>query len=387
MMTLLLAMIFSSSYFDTTWSNAYPPFQWVLNNRIWVKPKNNISDGIKKIQDSLHCSSNYCSEKRGQVFSEADIAKIKSFDSAIAKNICGTEFHIATLADFKESNNTFRFIDAYVETMYIPNVSPGMQVFYNEQLKELRYFTSNSSSKVDLSNDTGFSIYRTTYKSGDPNWIIALPIWGERVPYNTVCVSDFLVDSSPTQKDTLKIVDSFTVLDTVTKYIRDTVLKRDSVKYIDSIFIRDTVTKYIRDTIKISVRDTLWRLDTTYLHDTVNISTCKDDFYSEVLYNSRGSKDQFRSGLAVRNSSENSIAIQIKSSSEVKIEAYVYDNIGTYVTSGKFEISDTRDGKYITFGGYSENGTVCADGVYLIRVIARGKNLFRNTVYKVGLKG
>lgn len=41
----------------------------------------------------------------------------------------------------------------------------------------------------------------------------------------------------------------------------------------------------------------------------------------------------------------------------------------------------------ITFGGYSENGTVCADGVYLIRVIARGKNLFRNTVYKVGLKG
>lgn len=385
MLTLLFTLLFSSSYLDTTWSNAHMPYQVPLNNRIWVKVSGNlVSYSMKNLKDSLKCTDIYCSDKRSQVFSEADIQRTKKLDSLIFGRICGSTFHLATLKDFAESNSLFRHIEQYVPNPVNAYAPQGMLVFWNENRNEIRYFISRNN-QPDMNNDTGFSVYRTTTKTDDPNWIIASPQWGTNATYNAVCVSDFLLDSSQVVRDTFRIVDTVKKQDTIQTRIVDTV----KIQILDTVLVRDTISiqKTIRDTVRIEkwYIDTVYRIDTVRVKDTVNISTCRDNIYSEVLWKSTGTRNN--TSLTIGNKSSDQSSIQIKTDERVSVEAYVYDNLGTFASHRTFEIENSPNGKYISFGGYADNGTRCADGIYLIRIVVKGNGFNRNTVYKVGLRG
>lgn len=392
MLTLLFTLLFSTSYLDTTWSYAGMPHQVPLNNRIWVKVSGLVSNDMKKLQDSLKCSDIYCSDKRPQVFSESDIQRTKTLDSLIFGRICGSTFHLATLKDFQESNKLFRYIDLWRSAMEqgsAPTSNSVFQVFWNERRNELRYYMSayigQLITKNDMNNDTGFSVYHLTTKTDDPHWIIASPQWGTNATYNAVCVSDFLLDSSQVVRDTFRIVDTVKKQDTIQTRIVDTV----KIQIRDTVLVRDTISiqKTIRDTVRIEkwYIDTVYRIDTVRVKDTVNISTCRDNIYSEVLWKSTGTRNN--TSLTIGNESSDQSSIQIKTDERVSVEAYVYDNLGTFASHRTFEIENSPNGKYISFGGYADNGTRCADGIYLIRIVVKGNGFNRNTVYKVGLRG
>lgn len=384
MLTLLFTLLFSTSYLDTTWSYAGMPHQVPLNNRIWVKVSGDlVSYSMKNLKDSLKCADIYCSDKRPQVFSEADIQRTKKLDSLIFGRICGSTFHLATLKDFEESNSLFRYIEQYVPKPVNVYAPQGMLVFWNEHRNEIRYFISRNN-QPDMNNDTGFSVYHITTKTDDPHWIIASPQWGTNATYNAVCVSDFLLDSSQVVRDTFRIVDTIKKTDTIQTRIVDTV----KIQIRDTVLVRDTISiqKTIRDTLRIEkwYIDTVYRIDTVRVKDTVNISTCRDNIYSEVLWKSTGTRNN--TSLTIGNESSDQSSIQIKTDERISVEAYVYDNLGTFASHRTFEIENSPNGKYISFGGYADNGTRCADGIYLIRIVVKGNGFNRNTVYKVGLR-
>lgn len=391
MLALLLILMFSDSYLNTTHTEAYMPNQVPLNNRIWVKVSGNlVSDEILRLHDSLKCSDVYCSDKRPQVFSGSDIQRTKTLDSLFFSRICGSTFHLATLKDFEESHNLFRYIDLWRNAMRQGGPTSGnvIQVFWNEKTQDIRYYFSSYigqlNTSFDLNNDTGFSVYRVTTKTDDPNWIIATPKWGTDATYNAVCVSDFLLDSSQVVRDTFRIVDTIKKTDTIQARIVDTV----NIKIRDTIIVHDTISiqKVVRDTVRIEkwFIDTVYNTDTIRINDTVNISTCKDNIYSEILWKSTGTHNS--SSITIQNNPSEQSSVQIKTTEKVKVDTYVYDNLGIFVSYKTFEIEDSSDGKYISFGGYADNGTRCSDGIYLIRLIVNGNGINKNTVYRIGLK-
>lgn len=343
-----------------------------IGNRIWVKAGNansfasmKVSISMKQLQDSLKCQTTYCSDK---------LTPLNDFDSLISNRICGSTFHLATINDIRESGQAFRYIDLWRTAMAqgSPTAGKAIQVFWDENRRQFRHYSSSYIGQLitafDVNNDTGFSVN-----------------YSDEMLANSVCVSDFLLDSSQVVRDTFRIVDTVKKQDTIQTRIVDTV----KIQIRDTVLVRDTISiqKTIRDTVRIEkwYIDTVYRIDTVRVKDTVNISNCRDNIYSEVLWKSTGTRNN--TSLTIGNESSDQSSIQIKTDERVSVEAYVYDNLGTFASHRTFEIENSPNGKYISFGGYADNGTRCADGIYLIRIVVKGNGFNRNTVYKVGLRG
>jgi len=375
---LLLSLIFSGSLLDTT---IVPSSGWVFNNKVWWKVDVQVSAKMQKLHDSLKCTDNLCSDKRPQF-----APNIKQIDSLIFGAICGSKYHVATKSEYDASNSLFRFLDLLDNGS--PKSSNGIQVFYNDELKEYRYFAVNGNVQyqqkdyVNLNNDSGFSLYELTRSNYEYNTIIATPQWGNNVPYNVVCVSDFDVNPIQKQIDTVTRIDTIRFRDTVNHI--DTLILRDTIKQIDTIVKRDTVIRY--DTI--IQKDTIIQRDTVYIRDTIRIIETKTvNEFSQILWKSKGTSSQNRNPLSIERDESEQVSIQIKTGESITSEVYIYDNLGVFVASHKFDISANAEPQYITFNGYASNGSKCADGIYLIRVLTRRGNSFTNNVYKVGLKG
>ncbi len=374
---LLLSLIFSGSILDTNLTNGPG---WKFNNKAWIKVDVQVSAKMQKLHDSLKCTDALCSDKRPQFASN-----IKQIDSLIFGAICGSQYHVATKSEYESSNSLFRFLDLLDGGS--SNSSNGIQVFYNDELNQYRYFQvsgtyNNNTNGVDLNNDSGFSIYELTRSNYDYNTIIAAPIWGNNMPYNVVCVSDF--DLNPIQKqiDTIKQIDTVRLHDTVIHI--DTLILRDTIKQIDTIIKKDTVLRY--DTIM--QKDTIIQRDTVYIRDTISIIETKTvNEFSQILWKSKGSISQNRNPISLERNESEQVSIQIKTGESISSDVYIYDNLGVFVASYKFDIAPSQGPQYITFNGYSANGSKCADGIYLIRVLTKRGSDFTNNVYKVGLKG
>jgi hypothetical protein len=375
---LLLSLIFSGSSLDTNLTNGPG---WKFNNKVWIKVDGQVSAKMQKLHDSLKCTDAFCSDKRPQF-----APNIKQIDSLIFGAICGSQYHVAKKSEYDASNSLFRFLDLLDNGS--SNSSNGIQVFYNDELKQYRYFKTDGNYQyelkgtVNLNNDTGFSLYELTRSSSDYYTIIAASLWGNNVPYNVVCVSDF--DLIPTQRqiDTVTRIDTIRFRDTVNHI--DTLILRDTVNHIDTIIKRDTVRRF--DTI--IQKDTIIQRDTVYIRDTIRIIETKTvNEFSQILWKSKGSVSQNRNSLSLERSESEQVSIQIKTGESIASEVYIYDNLGVFVASHKFDISASTEPQYITFNGYSTTGAKCADGIYLIRVLTKRGNTFTNNVYKVGLKG
>lgn len=374
---LLLSLIFSGSLLDTA---IVPSSSWAFNNKVWIKVDVQVSAKMQKLHDSLKCTDALCSDKRPQF-----APNIKQIDSLIFGAICGSQYHVAKKSEYEASNSLFRFLDLLDKGS---SNSDGIQVFYNDELKQYRYWatsmtgTGQPKDVVNLNNDTGFSLYELTRSNYDYNTIIATPQWGNNAPYNVVCVSDF--DLSPIQKqiDTVTRIDTIRLRDTINHV--DTLILRDTVNRIDTIIKRDTVIRF--DTI--SQKDTIIQRDTVYVRDTIRVIETKTvNEFSQILWKSKGSISQSRNSLSIERNESEQVSIQIKTGESITSEVYIYDNLGVFVASHKFDLSASTEPQYITFNGYSANGAKCADGIYLIRVLTKRGNTFTNNVYKVGLKG
>lgn len=375
---LLLSLIFSGSFLDTNLTNGPG---WKFNNKAWIKVDGEVSAKMKKLHDSLKCADALCSDKRPQF-----APNIKQIDSLIFGAICGSQYHVAKKSEYDVSNSLFRFLDIADNQLNTSGLS-AIEVFFNDELNQFRYYKDSQGSYtvlggVNTNNDSGFSLYELTRSYSDYNTLIATPLWGDNVPYNVVCVSDFDLVQTQKQIDTVTRIDTIRFRDTINHI--DTLILRDTINRIDTIVKRDTVIRY--DTI--IRKDTIILRDTVYIRDTIRVIETKTvNEFSQILWKSKGSVSQNRNSLSLERNESEQVSIQIKTGESITSEVYVYDNLGVFVASQKFDIPATTEPQYITFNGYSTNGSKCADGIYLIRVLTKRGNTFTNKVYKVGLKG
>lgn len=208
------------------------------------------------------------------------------------------------------------------------------------------------------------------------------------VSYDTVYISS--------KTDTLVLHDTLTVFDTITVIKRDTVQK---ITYGDTLKIHDTLERislaFVYDTINVTKIDTVIKkiLDTIRITDTIEkikhdtLNGCVEGRfinYFEKLYTAKGQSTQ-NSAITIEPSSGNSPSIEVETNADVNVEVYIYDNLGVAVASGVYTVKASTTKQYITFNGYSKNGSRVPNGVYLMRVVSEHNNMISNNVYRVGI--
>lgn len=179
----------------------------------------------------------------------------------------------------------------------------------------------------------------------------------------------------------------------------DSIFKTDTVRVIDTIKIRFTDTVSVLKTDTIQLMDTLWFRDTikttdtlfipdtihNYVHDTVSVCEYnKSVIWQQRLYRSKGVSEQ-KQAITLETEPGSSPSVEFETSEKVHANVYIYDNLGTYVTSGRFEILPSNHKQYLKFNGLSKYGSRVVDGVFLMRVITHHNGNTTNTIYNVGI--
>lgn len=190
-------------------------------------------------------------------------------------------------------------------------------------------------------------------------------------------------NSYKSKSDTVvtKITDTITDIDTIIVKSIDSIIvrKTDTVTIIDTLVYHDTSN--IVTTYPIIIMDTI----NNYIHDTISICEYnKIAVWSQRLYRSKGKSDQTQA-ITLETEPGISPSVEFETSENVQVNVYIYDNLGTYVTSGRFEILPSRHKQYLKFNGLSKYGSEVVDGVFLMRVITHHNGNTSNTVYSVGI--
>lgn len=425
LLNILMSLVFSAVVpnFDTI--QPADNTSIIINNRVWYSHAGTsgiypqvISEAITKLEDSLQCKTgSFCSDNRNRYNIEQNLKDIQKFDSIIFSRICGKYFHMASKTELIESYWMYpRILSRYLA---IPNASynPGYIriVFKDDISNKFVQMTSNSdyNFRIDYGPNGGtyWSIYGDT--ACDPSldtWCLITSTDGSgsgivrplvlSEPFSaTVCVSDYLVDSSKV----IKIIDTMRVIDTIKQ------LKIDTIRSMKTVTDTIALHTIVHDTIKIDVTsidtiiNTIYKIDTLKFRDTVN--SCKIDptytYYS--LYNSKHIFPTMRGiqlfepndNITWKNGSDNktqndftkTVSIKIEANTTLDIAVYIYDNTGVFVNSFEGKINTKSNAvKYLTWGGMTAGGKRVVDGVYVIRVLIRDGNRIANNVYKVGVE-
>lgn len=441
---LFILQLFSSPVIlDSTYS--YYGYGMPLNNKNYILIRYDANNGIHSaglevLEDSLGCTKNkFCSERRSDYEIKYNLNSIKLLDSLIFSKICGASYHVATKKDLNDSywmfpkslssyngyNGAFYgamysrivFFDEDSNT-YVQSTSSRDNIFFIDYGAH-RIFSSSIYGDTLCDNVNNTSCLNTG-SNGSTEGIV-YPLVGAEPFLSTVCVSNYLLDSSQIARivDTLTLIKTDTIfkIDYVTKKDTISIIKKDTVNIIktDTIktvkTVRDTITLHtlVHDTIKINVpfKDTViknvYKIDTLKLNDTVN--SCKIDptytYYS--LYNSKHMLPTMRGmqlfesndSITWKNGSDNktqndftkTVSIKIEANTGLDISVYIYDNTGVFVNSFEGKINPKSNNvKYLTWGGMTADGKRVVDGVYVIRVLIRDGNRIANNVYKVGVE-